>query len=357
MKIQQILFSEVGPLSDQSISLTSDWSGEVDQHVLFTGPNGCGKSTVLRAVATLWQALGEWLDTRKPLPKNAHAREWLQRWGGCAVVLAGVPGVPSLPDGSAGLLGILFGETSWAEEIQKNRPEVRWIGETVSRTGKPGAPKRDVLMPKEAWLEDLALARRKMVLSFEKAHFPNLIYLDAEERRWVSPRRGVGSVVADDPASRWLPRYLVSEDWKGQLEASLISLKTTQLHTFHAVIRRLNTFLRGKEIDPDIKPGEGRLRVKIHGQRGMAHSMDDLSAGEHQVLILIYVLERWGEEGCVVMIDEPDLYLHPSLVSSMLSCLEQLVAAKNGQLLITSHQPEIWQRYELMGKRIELEVA
>jgi hypothetical protein len=40
----------------------------------------------------------------------------------------------------------------------------------------------------------------------------------------------------------------------------------------------------------------------------------------------------------------------------MLASLEQLVAEKHGQLLITSHQPDIWQRYEASGKRIELGV-
>jgi len=29
----------------------------------------------------------------------------------------------------------------------------------------------------------------------------------------------------------------------------------------------------------------------------------------------------------------------------------------NGQLIITSHLPEIWQRYEASGKRIELGTA
>jgi predicted ATPase len=86
----------------------------------------------------------------------------------------------------------------------------------------------------------------------------------------------------------------------------------------------------------------------------VSHTIDDLSAGEHQVLIMITLLTRWAEEGGIVMIDEPDLYLHPSLVSTMLSSIEQIVDDKKGQLIITSHQPEIWQRYELNGKRIEL---
>jgi hypothetical protein len=197
-------------------------------------------------------------------------------------------------------------------------------------------------------------SRKKMILSFEKANVPNMLFLDAEERRWVSPRRNVGEHVADQPVLRWLPRYIANDDWKGQLEASLITLKTTQLQAYHKVVRHLNEFLSGKEIDPDIRPGENRLLVKIAGQRGATHSLDELSAGEHQVLILIYLISRWAEKGCVVMIDEPDLYLHPSLVSGLLASLEKLVSELDGQLIITSHQPDIWHRYESSGKRIEL---
>ena len=347
MKIKKLLFHDLGPLGTQEISLENDWDDSIEARALFTGPNGCGKSTVLRTVAMLWEAAGYWLDHRKQLPQKHISRNWLQRWSGCAVLLEGIPHTQQP-------VGLIFGEQTWFGTIQANNPYVDWLGENISRTGKPGAPKRELFLPEENWLNQWADARRKQILTFEKSDYPNVIFLDAEERRWVQPKRNVGEHKADDASLRWLPRYIATEDWKGQLEASLITLKTTQLKTYHHVIRQLNAFLAGKEIDTDIKPGESRLRVKLKGQRGQSHSLDELSAGEHQVLILIYLLARWAEEGCVVMIDEPDLYLHPSLVNSMLASLEKLVADKNGQLLITSHQPEIWQRYEASGKRIEL---
>ena len=156
-------------------------------------------------------------------------------------------------------------------------------------------------------------------------------------------------------SQRWLTRYQVNEDWKGQLEPSLIALKTTQLHKFHEVLRNLNLFLQGKEIEADMLPGENRLSVKIKGQRGVRHSIDDLSAGEHQVLILIYLISRWLQPGGIVLIDEPDLYLHPSLVSGLLANLERLVSERQGQLIITSHSVDIWRRYEEQGLRIELQ--
>jgi len=157
-------------------------------------------------------------------------------------------------------------------------------------------------------------------------------------------------------SQRWLTRYIVTDDWKGQLEASLITLKTSQLRLYHKVIRSLNRFLSGKEIDPDIRPGEGRLRVKLKNQKGLYHSLDDLSAGEHQVLILIYLITRWMQKGGVVLIDEPDLYLHPSLIDPFLSALEQLVVRRDGQLLITSHAVDVWQRYDNNGLRVALQL-
>lgn len=347
MKIQKLIFEDVGPLGDQSIVFENDWSDEVESRVLLSGPNGSGKSSVLRAVAMLWEALGYWLDHQKPLPKTHAAREWLQRWGGCAVVLGNVP-AGEQP------LGLLFGDLSWCEAVRAQHPAVDWVGEGVARTGKPGNPKRELFSPQGERFRHLAEQRKRMILSFDKVEISNVVFLDAEERRWVSPRRNVGEHLAEIPTLRWLPRYIASDDWKGQLEASLITLKTTQLQTYHKVIRHLNQFLVGKEIDPDIKAGENRLRVKIKGLRGQSHSLDDLSAGEHQVLILIYLLSRWAQPGSIVLIDEPDLYLHPSLVSGLLASLENLVGELGGQLILTSHQPEVWRRYEASGKRIEL---
>jgi len=348
MKIIAIYTQELGPLGNGIIELENNWTEEVESRVLFTGANGCGKSTVLRAIAMLWEATGHWLDQRKVLPKNNEARVWLQRWGGVVVVLDSIAPFCDHP------VGLVFGSFDCRVTLLKKYPTISWLGEVVAGKGKM---KRELLISSEQWLEQWSEHRKKLILSHEKVDGPNIIYLDAEERRWVTPKRNLSEPLPDLLTQRWLTKYVVTDDWKGQLEASLITLKTTQLHKFHEVIRNLNHFLVGKEIDPDIKPGEGRLRVKLKGQRGISHSIDELSAGEHQILILIYLMSRWMQPSGVVLIDEPDLYLHPSLVSSLLSTIEQLVASKGGQLLITSHSVDLWQRYESQGMRIELKAS
>ena len=69
MKIRALYCEDVGPLGYQSIDLLNDWDDPIESRTLLSGPNGCGKSTVLRIVAMLRDALGYWLDHHKALPR------------------------------------------------------------------------------------------------------------------------------------------------------------------------------------------------------------------------------------------------------------------------------------------------
>ena len=359
MKIKTFYLHEAGPFSEGEISLVNDWTGSIADKVLFSGPNGCGKSTILRMVAMLWSATGYWLDKRKPLLHSSSEYKWLQRFGGVAVVLDDLPLRPGrrikgfFPD--EWILGLFFGDTNWHAELADKHPEITWFGESIQTTGKRGKPKRKLIQPGKDIMEAWSTARKSMIITSEKAMVSNVIYLDAEERRWVPPLRNVGTPIPDDQNLRWLTTYRVNEDWKGQLEAALINLKIVESEKkYNEVIRELNKFLAGKKINPKVNSIENRLRVDVNKQRSTWHYLDELSAGEHQVLILIFMLSRCLEHGGIVLIDEPDLYLHPSLIPGLLSRLEGITEKREGQFVITSHIPEVWERYESRGMRIRL---
>jgi len=344
MKIQVIYLNNVGPIDNQKLDFYDDWSDNIFSRVLFSGPNGSGKSLVFRAIAELWQATGYWLENREKLPhNNTSNRKWLEQWGGIAIILTELPFV-SNP------VGLVFGESAWLKQIETEHANLQWIGEVVKNN------KSILLLPQAEWFNQWSEARNKLIVSFEPANTPNMIYLDAEECRWVSAKRRIGKILPEDSRSRWLVKYQATEDWQGQLESSLVNLKAVELHKYHRLIRELNHCLYGKEINHEIKriEGKNRLQVNIHKKRGQSHLLDVLSAGERQVLIKLYLVIRWLEPGGLVMIDEPDLYLHPSVVYSFLARLESQVEEKKGQLLIASHSPDVWNRYEARDQRVKL---
>lgn len=345
MKIRAIHTSEAGPLGTQTLSFEDDWNGQCADNILLSGPNGCGKSSVLRAIAALWSAFGHWMHTRTPLSDSSPEYKLLARWKGIAITLEDT----YFCDSPITLLFGEFGVPRRSLVISENT-----IGEEYTIYHQAFDHRSELYLPKNLqWFDQWTASRQKMLLSYEPATSPNVIFLDAEERRWVPPTQGLGEIRPDNLQQRWLARYQVSDQWEGQLEASLITMKAAAPERFFALIQDMNGFLMGKEILPDITLGENRLKVKL-ASSGKTHGMDELSAGEHQVLIQLFIIGRWLEKGGVVLIDEPDLYLHPSLIPSFLGRLEQMVADRQGQLIITSHVPDVWSRYEARGKRILL---
>lgn len=355
MKIATIYTQSVGPLGDAEISFENDWTGKVDENVLFTGPNGCGKSTLLRGVAMLWDALGYWLDHQKTMPASHSARKWLERWGTFAVVFSDL----QCSDQSPIRVGLFFGNESAIDKIIAKQPyNTTWIGEVNEGKKKTRTKTRSGFVKDyvfDEWLQTLSITRVQVVLgrlnSGMALSVPNIIYLDAEERRWITPKSNISSLAPDDLSKNWLATYSPSSDWKGQLEASLFNMKATLPELYPKMIKTLNQFFSGKVIVEEIQPGQ-RQQVKL--ANGDTHTLDEMSSGEHQVLIMLFMVQRWLQPGGIVLIDEPDLHLHPSLVSPLLATLENIIQKKQGQLILTSHATDVWQRYENLGIRKDL---
>lgn len=350
MKIAAIYTQAVGPVGDSNINFQNDWTGKIEPNILLTGPNGCGKSTLLRGIAMLWDAFGHWLDRGQPLPTSHISKKWLKRWGGFAVVVEELQCSHYAPAS----FGFFFGDENFYEKLIKVHPHIKWIGEISS-----DKKKSELVTYSEFNLNDyldiLRVTRAQVVLgslsSGMELSVPNIVYLDAEERRWIIPKRNVSSLVQDDLNQRWLASYTVTDDWKGQFEASLFNMKATSPDKYPSMIATLNKFLMEKQIEEDIPVGK---RQQIILANGLRHSFDELSSGEHQVLIMLFTVQYWLQQGGVVLIDEPDLHLHPSLITPLLAVLETIVNKKEGQLILTSHATDVWQRYESLGLRYPL---
>lgn len=363
MKIESIHLRDAGPLDEFSCDFTNSWEGDLHDFILISGVNGSGKSTLLRAVAHLWQMTGSWLSSPKNIAKNSTAsRKWLQRCRGACVILQDVPHIRKGGKENSSRLGIFYGDQSFLQQMRDKYPDAQWMGETHNMMYQLGSlekswskpAKTNLIHEEDNWLHALAREYRELILAGGMS-MPNIIHLDSEERRWVTPTKGLGEIVPDDPKLRWLVNYQPQKEWRGQLEASLIALKTVQEDVYRDVLQVMNSFLSPKELGPI--PDANTLRLPVHlpdSQPPSSHSLDELSSGEHQILIQLYMVARWMNPGGVVMIDEPDLHLHPSLLNLFLSQLEKIVRQRKGQLILTSHNPEIWSRYENKGLRVRM---
>jgi hypothetical protein len=287
----------------------------------------------------LWSAFGYWLHNRRSLPPNSMEHRFLSTGRGFAMVLESLPFAETKP------LLLAFGEGHWSTHPDLTTNCIA-LGEGHGFGVIFFHPADDHL------LKQWTLARQKMLVSPQPSESPNILFLDAEERRWVTPKHGLGDIKAENLEQRWLSGYHATENWDGQVESALLSMKIASDERFSKLVDNMNHFLSGKTILKEVILGENRLRVQL--ANGTTHSIDELSSGEHQVLIQLYMVDRWMERGGIVMIDEPDLYLHPSLISGFLAQLESMVAERDGQLLITSHAPDVWSRYEAIGQRILL---
>lgn len=100
----------------------------------------------------------------------------------------------------------------------------------------------------------------------------------------------------------------------------------------------VNGLIAPKRLLPLTRQHPDQLRIETPS--GHLHAVQDLSSGERQALIVISRVLRSGTGGRVVLIDEPDAYLHPHLSRRLMQALEQGVA-ENGQLVVATHSPSV----------------
>ena len=75
--------------------------------------------------------------------------------------------------------------------------------------------------------------------------------------------------------------------------------------------------------------------------------MNDLSTGEKQIIYRIgYILKNLGNiNGAIVLIDEPEISLHPKWQIKLKDFLEELFNGYDVQFLIATHSPFIFKNF------------
>jgi hypothetical protein len=204
----------------------------------------------------------------------------------------------------------------------------RWIIETSD----PGKTKERARLRDES-------------VSGGRSDVPNVVYVNAEERRLKRLATPL-TIGPDEPANHWLAEY----GQRQALAATLRRFESQFPQRFADLKEDVNRFLDAKRF---VGTKNGRLLVELDAS-GITHDIFALSTGERQALLLLGYAHCWLHHGGLLLVDEPDLYMHNSWVEQIANALAKLAAERDGQFIFTSHSPLLWENYSREAQRIRL---
>lgn len=168
------------------------------------------------------------------------------------------------------------------------------------------------------------------------------------------------------PADRALPRGEVPIQLGSQDATQTLESHNSQPHTKYGRLKNMifntiiaspdgrdaikrdfklifDTILPGLTLeDPGVSQhGSLSIRVRRNGS-GRSYDIDQLSSGEKSLILSFLIMMRGLEKHSVVLMDEPELHLHPAVCKELVPFVEKhLSKERDVQLIGCSHSPEV----------------
>ena len=336
MRIEQVHVAGLRALKARQDSFL-DGEGQPHAAVCLRGLNGSGKTTYLTVLAGLWQ----WF--RRCVAKGAYVapvgllEEVIPRANEPAFAGMLVSGLP----GPCPRLWIALGNVETLAQLTADHEGLRVVD------GKPTWDK--------GLLDWWAQSFERVEAGFEAPSIPNVVFIEAENK-WV-PELRAGELEAD-PGGLAFPaiaQYLPTAKGRSHLEGLLLTLFLARPERWRLL----------KDAIAELRPGlrlldqfdAGTRRPQFGLPDGTRLTVDLLSAGERSLLINLAMVLRWVGPGGLVLLDEPELHQHLSLMRGSLAVLEALVSSDDirGQLLVASHAPEVWAHFRNRNALLDID--
>jgi hypothetical protein len=304
--------------------------------VTVSGPNGAGKSLLFEALMFVWRASLRWPTQRYDL--NPLIGPWSNETE----------------------IGVTFRLTSDESDALSSFRQRNSGGEaadppdlvTLKTVVKHGDPIGELSTVADEWGHILWSPR------FAERHaFAHVDYLPADrgiqrgEQAQVNPAllgRQQTESLRDQVVNTFVQQrqiltltgvqpFLASLDYvdmlaereRGELTGDFQSISDA---FFQATGKRIHR----PRLDPRVPFG---AVLEVETPSGEEHNIDQLSSGEQEVLTLMFYVRRLSSSGGLLLIDEPELHLHPALQQSLFSVLESV--ADRAQICIVTHSPKL----------------
>ena len=297
--------------------------------VCVRGVNGAGKTTWLAAVAELWQWFRRCSKARAWRPP---ATDLLAGADLVAIELVELPGPrPTMwmAWGSSAHLRMLKDQVGDALPLEFHAGNPVWSAGVL-----------------EWWDEQQTRAESGLPVTV-----PNVVYIEAENK-WVPPVEA-DELVSPLPGPAWaaVARYLPQSRGPSHLEGLLGTLKIIDTPKFEELQGHISALFPGLTLHGF---SEGRRPLFKTVASDQLLTVDRLSAGERSALINVVMLSRWMSVGGLVLVDEPELHQHISLMRGSVATLEHLTKQRRGQLIVASHAPDVWEHFWARSAFVDL---
>jgi predicted ATP-binding protein involved in virulence len=336
MRIRRLLLKNIGVFDEEEIEFKPCASGQAEIHIL-TGPNGCGKTTILMAMSEVFSgnAAGQVPQSALSgsgicyLHKSIHQNELLRKR------LRGNGSQPDnirvdfdTPIGAAKILvenGLLV---SYDDTSQLNQYRILANGpiEVVRSEITPFLPFAD-----------------------SGYRFIAAEPIDAIREQKVNPLAGALDFIKDNSRNnrliinQWIANNLSKSAWEERKN------NATKAARFAAAIRSLEdaiTKIIGYKIEFDLDTDPTALLVKANGQNldfdVLPDGLRSLISWMGDLLMRVDSL-KWQddlpafEKNLILFLDEIEVHLHPAWQRKVLPVVQKLF--KNSQIFLSTHSP------------------
>lgn len=315
MKVRDIRLKHFKRFADQTFSFL-DERGLPRDLVVLVGPNGCGKSTVLQAIAAVLGAAVRRIGSPSELVWPGFDLASAGRaWGSSAEASLTVSGLNGLGE----VLLRLVADTL-----------------TIEVDGNVGGIRPD--RPLEAHLGHLGYAKE--------------LAEGSGTALWYTEMRSLTSINLDDPAGGNATAVTLD----------LLRARMAQLQSFHSIVLQRRALRPGErdlyaELErrwASVFPGRGFEGISISDRPekvmdqapfflldpdGRPYELGEMSGAERAIFPLVFDFANWNIHNSVILIDELELHLHPPLQQALLRALPKL--GHNNQFIVTTHSDYI----------------
>ena len=121
----------------------------------------------------------------------------------------------------------------------------------------------------------------------------------------------------------------------------IFKLNYTPFHAYKEVSSMINNIFVNFDLKISFSSLDEEEKVYFENKKGESFPINQLSTGEKTLLLKILSLYLLEVKNSVILIDEPELSLHPNWQNRILDIYERFAIENNNQIIIATHSPHI----------------